>query len=143
MPSVTRGLYGEPITPKTVSLEHLKPFSWGGRTELANLALADKSVNSSRGSRPLKDVLTWEQVEHYCNQFNFRIKGVFDGYKYQELLKETCEKLGVVNPKNPDLTMVEKIPKKILRSMRNKAKKTRSFRYCCIVIELLLHLIVF
>ena len=36
-PSVTRGFYGEIITPKNVSLEHLKPFSTCGRNDLNNL----------------------------------------------------------------------------------------------------------
>ncbi len=31
---IKRGFYGEIITPKTVSLKHLKPISQGGKTEL-------------------------------------------------------------------------------------------------------------
>lgn len=130
MPSVKFGLYGEPISPDNVSLEHLKPHSWGGKTEYANLALADKATNSARGSRPLADALSWEMLEAYLKQFNFRIKDKFNGYEYQEKVRQTCESLGVLNPKhsliiNADgsTEVVEKLPKKILRSMRNKAKK--------------------
>lgn len=133
MPSVKYGLYGEKIGPDNVSLEHLKPHSWGGKTEWGNLALADRHANSARGSRPLADALSWDMLEKYLSQFNFRIKDVFNGYEYQDKVRQTCEKLGVLNPKHklvtlPDGTtevaeIVEKLPKKILRSLRNKAKK--------------------
>lgn len=122
MPSVERGLYGELINPKTVSLEHLKPASWGGQTVLGNLALAHKDTNSARGSKPLKDVLTWDMLEDYLSQFNFKIRNVFDGYKYQDMVRSTCENLGMVNPAKAEVAP-KKLPKKILRSMRNKAKK--------------------
>lgn len=131
MPSVKFGLYGEPITPDTVSLEHLKPHSWGGQTTWGNLALAHRKTNTARGSRPLADFLSWEMLENYLSQFNFRIKNIFNGYDYQEKIRRTCEKMGVTreHPKSVFLyedteeMIVEKIPKKILRSMRNKAKK--------------------
>ncbi len=131
MPSVKYGLYGTPITAENVSLEHLKPHSWGGRTEYGNLALADKHTNTARGSRPLADVLTWEMLESYLSQFNFKIKNIFNGYDYQNKVKRTCEALGVINPakKNripnaKDVTeIIDNLPKKVLRSMRNKAKK--------------------
>lgn len=133
MPSVKYGLYGEKIGPDNVSLEHLKPHSWGGKTEYGNLALADRGKNAARGSRPLADALSWDMLEKYLSQFNFRIKNVFNGYEYQEKVRQTCEQLGVLNPKHrlitlPDGTteveeVVKKLPKKILRSMRNKAKK--------------------
>lgn len=133
MPSVKYGLYGEKIGPDNVSLEHLKPHSWGGKTEWGNLALADRHANSARGSRPLADALSWDMLEKYLSQFNFRIKNVFNGYEYQDKVRQTCEKLGVTNPKHKLITLpdgttevaeiVEKLPKKILRSSRNKAKK--------------------
>lgn len=132
MPSVKFGLYGEPIGPENVSLEHLKPHSWGGKTEYGNLALADRHANTARGSRPLADALSWDMLEAYLSQFNFRIKNVFNGYEYQEKVRKTCEHLGVLNPKKVLITMPdgstevsEKLPKKILRSIRNKAKKAQ------------------
>ena len=131
MPSVKYGLYGEQIGPENVSLEHLKPHSWGGKTEYANLALADKNANTARGSRPLADNLSWDMLEAYLKQFNFRIKNVFNGYEYQDKVRHTCEKLGVLRPGNKLIissdgtteVISEKLPKKILRSLRNKAKK--------------------
>ena len=84
MPSVKYGLYKTPINPSNVSLEHLKPHSWGGKTEYGNLALAGRDANTARGSRPLADVLTWDMLEEYLSQFNFRIKNLFNGYEYQE-----------------------------------------------------------
>lgn len=133
MPSVKYGLYGERINPDNVSLEHLKPHSWGGKTELGNLALADRKANAARGSRPLASYLSWDMLEAYLQQFNFRIKDKFNGYEYQDKIRTTCEQLGVSKPNHqlialPDGTtevkeIAEKLPKKILRSMRNKAKK--------------------
>ena len=127
MPSVQYGLYGEKIDAESVSLEHLKPHSWGGRTEYSNLALANRKTNTARGSRPLSDVLSWEMLEKYLKQFNFKIKNIFNGYEYQDKIRRTCESLGVVKPKQEenlsDTLLTKKLPKKILRSLRNKAKK--------------------
>ena len=123
-PSVTRGLYGEPLTPDGASLEHLLCHSNGGKTTYRNLALASKDRNSARGNRPLADFLTWEMLEEYLSQFNFRIRGLFDGYAYQRQLRQTCESLGIKAPEEVKEKIIkQKLPKKILRSMRNKSKK--------------------
>ena len=98
MPSVKYGLYGAPIDRYTVSLEHLKAKSRGGDTRLSNLALAHKETNAARGNEPLAKFLTWEMLEKYLSQFNFNIKNIFDGYKYQEAIRKTCEKLGIRRP---------------------------------------------
>ena len=137
MPSVIRGIYGELINPANVSLEHLKPHSKGGLTSLFNLALAERHKNSARGSHSLAEFLSTEMLEQYLQQFNFIIQGIFDGFKYQKGVRETCLSLGVGS--NPKITAITKsyssasipellpskpkIPKKILRSIRNKAKK--------------------
>lgn len=92
MPSVEFGLYGEKLTPDNASLEHLIPHSHGGKTDIANLALASKAANSARGSVPLRKVLSWEMLEEYLSQFNFKIKG-FHGPTYQNLVRKTCKKL--------------------------------------------------
>lgn len=119
MPTVTHGLYGKPITPSSVSLEHLLPHSRGGRTAYGNLALAHREPNIARGSRHLADFLSWEMLEDYLRQFNFRIQGLFDGFLYQNQIRRTCERLGVQSRKNP----LKHLPKKIARSLRNKARK--------------------
>lgn len=119
MPSVTHGLYGRPIKPSNVSLEHLFPKSSGGDTVLNNLALAHREPNSVRGSQPLANFLTWEMLEKYLKQFNFRIQGIFDGFHYQNVIRRTCEHLGIRSTEKP----FKHLPKKIARSLRNKAKK--------------------
>lgn len=88
MPTVTRGLYGEVLTPKTVSIEHLTPVSKGGKTELGNIALADKKKNNDRGIEPIENFLTLGMLRSYWNQF----KGIklpnFDGDEYIKLLRK-------------------------------------------------------
>ena len=92
MPSVKYGIYGNPISPDNVSLEHIKPRSKGGLSALKNYALADRKTNADRGSEPFKNVCDWEMVNKYLSQFNFKIKG-FDGFAYQDMIRKTCEKL--------------------------------------------------
>lgn len=101
MPKVVKGIYGDVLDTANASLEHLRPVSKGGKTDLANLALASKNKNAARGNQPLKNVLDWEMVEEYLSQFDFKIKG-FNGPTYQALIRKTCKKLGI-----PD-----KLPKK-------------------------------
>lgn len=76
--------YGNKLTKKTVSLEHIIPHSQGGKTELSNLFLADRAANSRRGIKPIQEVITTEQLINYLVQFigvkNFYI----DGQKYIE-----------------------------------------------------------
>lgn len=130
MPTVKRGLYGGKLTLGNVSLEHLKPHSKGGKTTWRNLALAERGRNTARGSNPLADFLSWEMLEKYLSQFNFRIGTLFDGFIYQDQIRETCRALGVRSRRDikkfPSGAKVEpehKLSKKELRSLRNKAKK--------------------
>ena len=102
MPTVTTGLYGNPLDQSNVSLEHLKPHSKGGKSILSNFALADKDANAARGSKPLADFLDKEMLESYLAQFNFTIPGKFDGFQYQESVRQTCNSLGIPD-KLPDL----------------------------------------
>lgn len=85
---VKYGIYGDKLTKKTVSLEHIVPKSKGGKTELSNLALASKRMNHARSNKPIKDFLTAENLTRYIEQFmNIKIPE-FDGVKYvKELLK--------------------------------------------------------
>ena len=69
LPKVKRGLYGESLTQDTISIEHLIPVSKGGRLILANEALADRYLNSLRGTRNLREFLTKKQGIDYINQF--------------------------------------------------------------------------
>lgn len=89
MSTVTHGLYGGVLTRDTVSLEHIKPVSQGGKTVLNNLALATKENNNKRGNEDIGKFLTFEMIRNYLAQFKgIQIKG-FNGDKYIEVLKAT------------------------------------------------------
>ena len=88
MPTVKYGLYGERLTPKTVSLEHLTPVSQGGKTTLGNLALADKKKNNDRGTEFIGKFLTIEMVKNYCRQFKDINLPDFNGNEYIRLMKK-------------------------------------------------------
>ena len=95
LPSVKKGLYGTPLTKETVTNEHLLPHCISKDNSLANLALADKTLNNQRGNKPLKDFLTLEQAKAYYEQFaGIKLNG-FDGDKYIKEGMETIKKLGV------------------------------------------------
>ena len=79
---VKYGFYGDVLTQKNVSLEHLQAHSKGGKTNLANLVLASKAKNNASGNASIKDYLTVENVVRYLAQFkDVKIKD-FDGNKY-------------------------------------------------------------
>lgn len=93
LPSVKHGFYGDELTKANVSLEHLRPKSKRGKTELCNLVLATRNNNHRRGVRPLKEVINPEIVEQYLNQFKGVIVDDFNGNKYIEMIQRTLRKL--------------------------------------------------
>ena len=95
LPSVKYGFYGDEITKKNVTLEHLLPRSQGGKTELKNLVLASANKNQERGVCPLSSMLNWEYAGRYFEQFrDVKLKD-FDGNKYIDMVMETIR--GLIN----------------------------------------------
>ena len=92
MPTVKKGLYGDELTQENVSLEHIKPHSWSGSTDLYNLALASKNKNSKRKNRPLYEVLTLEQAMKYLAQFKDIDLPDFNGNAYAYYAGETIRR---------------------------------------------------
>ena len=113
MPTVKNGIYGNPINPTNVSLEHLKPFSQGGKTELRNLPLADSKANAARGSKPITQFLSTPMVNDYLSQFNFNVPGKFNGFQYQKLIRETCANLNIGEDVKEKLVIPQPKPKEI------------------------------
>lgn len=87
------GFYGGRLNAKNVSLEHLKPHSQGGKTELDNLVLSTKNNNQNRGSEPLKDYITIKNVTRYLQQFIGLKIGNFNGNEYIQKILQTLEGL--------------------------------------------------
>lgn len=93
LPSVKYGFYGEKLTTKNVTLEHLLPCSQGGKTELKNLVLATANKNQERGISPLSSMLNWEYAGRYLEQFrDVKLKN-FDGNKYIDMILNTIREL--------------------------------------------------
>ena len=87
------GIYGEKLTKKNVTDEHLKPRSWGGTNIESNIALATKDANNRRGNKPIEDFLTYEMLRNYLRQFiDVKVDG-FDGNKYIENIRKTIKEL--------------------------------------------------
>ena len=93
---VRYGFYGDRLTQNNVSLEHLKPHSKGGKTELSNLVLASKQKNQARGNEDIRNFANKETIAKYLSQFiDVKIKG-FDGNKYINGIIKTLTNLGVI-----------------------------------------------
>lgn len=82
LPTVKYGFYGEKLTNKNCSLEHLIPHSKGGKTELDNLVLATKQNNSIRGNKSLIPFFDAKSAMKYLDQFIGVKRFGFDGNEY-------------------------------------------------------------
>lgn len=82
LPEVIYGIYGGILTPKNVTIEHIKPRSFGGKTVLNNIALAVNKNNWNRGNKPLIGFYDEKIFQKYLEQF----KGIelpnFSGNEY-------------------------------------------------------------
>ena len=65
LPTVIYDAFGEKLTPKNVTLDHIIPKSKGGASKTANYMLASDYWNHLRGNRPLSGFLTQENLQRY------------------------------------------------------------------------------
>lgn len=93
---ITKGFYGDTLTQKNVSLEHLKPHSQGGKTDLDNLVLASKEKNMQRGNDDIRNFTNKKLIVDYLSQFIDVVVDGFDGNKYINGIIKTLNKLGVL-----------------------------------------------
>jgi len=87
------GFYGDKLTKKNASLEHLRPVSKGGQTVLENLVLASKEKNTERGNQPLSKYLNMEALHKYIDFFLTFKTNSFDGAEYAAKVLKTIEDL--------------------------------------------------
>lgn len=85
--------YGSPLSKDTVTLEHLKPKSKGGVTQLKNLVLATRRNNEKRSNYPLKDFLNKEAMEKYLSYFENVVVEDFNGNEYIKMIRKTVRNL--------------------------------------------------
>lgn len=82
-------IYGDKLTKKNCTLEHLLCVCHGGKTETDNLVLATARMNSARGNKPLADFINAEGLAKYCEYFlNLKLPE-FDGVKYVKGILDT------------------------------------------------------
>jgi hypothetical protein len=91
MPTVKYGIYGGELKPYNITLEHIKPHSKGGKTELKNLALAVDINNWARSNKPFRNFFSLAVFDQYCDQFTKIILPDFNGKEYIEALRKTVE----------------------------------------------------
>lgn len=88
LPNVKKGVYGNPINLKNVSIEHGDAVCYGGKTELSNILLADKKANNKRGNQPIEKFLTKKMLKEYLYQFKDVINKYVNGNEYMRSVWE-------------------------------------------------------
>ena len=95
LPTVKKGFYGDVLTQQNLSLEHLKPHSKGGKTEIGNLVLASQDKNTRRGNEDIKKFADKQTVVDYLIQFIGVKLRDFNGDSYILKVLNTLRELGV------------------------------------------------
>lgn len=95
MPTVKYGFYGDRLTKKNVSLEHLQPHSKGGASCLKNYVLASQENNRLRGNDDIRNHFNFDNALRYLKQFVDIKLPRFDGNKYILDILNTLKKLGI------------------------------------------------
>ena len=105
LPWLQYGFYGERLTKKNVSIEHLQPvadfkkvYSPEKAKRLAttweNVVLASNRINNLRGCEPLSSVIDYEAMGKYLQQFEGKyIEGFGTGEQYIKGILDTVNRL--------------------------------------------------
>ena len=95
-PKVIYDFYGDKLTKKNVTLEHLKPHSQGGKSCSENFVLATMQNNWLRGCDDIRKYAKQENITKYLSQFMGVKLPNFDGDKYIAGILNTLKQLGAL-----------------------------------------------
>ena len=95
LPQVKYGFYGDELTIRNCTVEHLLPLSKGGETKSFNLVLASAANNQARSNFDIRDFIDIEAAKQYLRQFQGIKKRTFNGDSYIKQIKDTLKSLGV------------------------------------------------
>jgi hypothetical protein len=93
LPTVVKDVYGQVL--KDVSVEHIIPVGEGGLKKLCNIGLANETMNNLRGSKPILQFTTKENLVTWFSQFIGVKTKKFDGDKYIENATKYLAKNGI------------------------------------------------
>ena len=94
LPTVKFGFYGDKLTLRNVTREHLLPKSLGGQKDYSNIVLASRERNMARSNKDINLFADKQTVKTYLQQFEFINLKELNGRKYIQLIKKTLKKLG-------------------------------------------------
>ncbi len=96
IPELVHDFYdGKPLDPKTVTLEHLKPHSQGGKTTLSNLVLTSYNNNIKRSNKDIRKYINIGVAKKYLEEAKkINIKGI-NGENYYKSLINRLKSLGI------------------------------------------------
>ena len=94
LPDVKYGFYGDILTPKNISREHLKPASKKGKKVFNNIVLASKQKNGHRSNNDIRQFADVETVKQYLRQSTEVDLPDFNGNQYIQAIKKTLSELG-------------------------------------------------
>lgn len=85
--------YGEPLTKKNVTIEHIRCVCNGGKTQLQNIVLSSANANQIRGNRPLSEVINYKAMGEYFEVFKDKVFGDINGNEYIQSCMKTIQKV--------------------------------------------------
>ena len=96
IPQLKHDFYdGSLLQADTLTLEHLKPHSKGGKTTLTNLVLTNYSNNVKRGNRDIRDYINISAAKQYIEEAKLiKCKGI-NGENYAKSIINRLKSLGV------------------------------------------------
>ena len=95
LPQIKYGFYGDELTIKKCTVEHLLPISKGGKTKTNNLVLASAANNQARSNIDLRKVIDIPAAKQYLRQFQGIKMKTFNGDSYIQMIKNTLKRLGI------------------------------------------------
>ena len=83
---------GNKLTNKNLSGDHAIPRSKGGKNTDSNMMLATKQFNNMRGNRPLREVVSMDNLIKWVNQY-VNLEPI-DGFDFQKYVKGILKIIG-------------------------------------------------
>lgn len=77
---------GNRITQDNLSGDHAIPRSKGGKNTDSNMMLATKQFNNMRGNRPLREVVSMDNLIKWVNQY-VNLEEI-DGFNFQKYVRD-------------------------------------------------------